>query len=176
MRTLRDVLRLVAGLVVGVAWLVTLPLAADAADRDTQSPISLAFVPVAFLVAGIWWLHMRDRRARLGTMGGLTGWLFIAAIGLLGVSGSLWPLVVFAVVASGVAYGVLLLVTQSTAPSPRQDLVTGLALFATAGATVMFVLTTGLAQTEEWWAPAHWILAVGIGLATIVGARASQVR
>lgn len=176
MRTLRGVLRLMAGLVVGVAWLVTVPLAADAADRGVQSPISIAFVPVALAVAGLWWLHLRERRGRVGLAGGLSGWLFIASIGLLGVSGSLWPLVVFAVVASAVAYGVVLLVTQSSAPSPRQDLVTGLALFATAGATVMFVLTTGLAQTEAWWAPAHWILAVGIGLATIVGARASQVR
>ena len=176
MPTLRDVLRLVAGLVVGVAWVVTLPLAADAADRDTQSPVSLAFVPVAFLVAGLWWLHMRDRRGRLGTIGGLSGWLFIAAIGLLGVSGSLWTLVLFAVVASAVAYGVLLLVTQSTASSPRQELVTGLVLFATAGAAAMFVLTTGLPRTDAWWAPAHWILAVGIGLATVIGARANEVR
>jgi len=174
MRTLRDVLRFLAGLIVGIAWLVTLPLAADAVERDTQTLVSLAFVPVALLAAGLWWLHMRERRGRSGVAGGLSGWLFIASVGLLGVSGSLWPLVIVAVVASAVAYGVLLLVTQSTAPSPRQDLVTGLLLFATAGATAMFVLTTGLSQADAWWAPAHWILAVGIGLATIVGSRGAR--
>jgi len=31
----------------------------------------------------------------------------------------------------------------------------------------MFTITTGLPQTEAWWIPAHWILGLGIGIATI---------
>ncbi|MGH2489178.1 MAG: hypothetical protein ACRDFR_06155 [Candidatus Limnocylindria bacterium] len=164
-------LRLAAGLIVGGAWLVTLPLAADAIVRDTRSAFPFAFVPVALLAAGLWWLHLWERRGRIGLAGGLTGWLFIGSVALLGASGSLWPLVILAVMASAVAYGVLLLVTQSGAASPRQDLVTGLLLFATGGASAMLALTTGLTETDAWWAPAHVMLAVGIGLATMVGAR-----
>ena len=171
MRSLRDMLRFVAGLFIGAGWLLALPLAADAVNRDVQTAASVVFVPVALLAAGVWWMHVRERRARTGLAGAMAGWLFIGSLALLGVAGSLWPLVVFALVASAIAYGVLLLVTQGGAPSPRQDLVTGLLLFATGGATVMFAVTSGLSQTDAWWMPAHWILAVGIGLATIVGAR-----
>jgi len=150
---------------------VTLPITADALARVQPTWASIAFVPVALATAGLWWLHMREREGRIGLGGRMAGWLFVAALALLGVSGFLWLLVAMAVVASAIAYGVVLLVTQAQAPSPRQDLVTGLLLFATGGATAIFAVTTGLPQTDAWWMPAHWILAIGIAAATIVGAR-----
>ncbi len=119
---------------------------------------------------------MRERASRIGLAGSLSGWLFIGAIALLGVAGFLWLLVVMALIASAVAYGVVLLVTQSRAASPRLDLVTGLVLFATAGATAIFSITTGLPNTEAWWTPAHLILGIGIGVATILSGLPSGER
>ena len=110
---------------------------------------------------------MKDGEPRIGLAGAMAGWLFIGSLALLGVAGFVWLLVAMALVASAMAYGVVLLVTQSRAASPRRELVTGLFLFATAGAAAMFAITTGLPQTEAWWMPAHWILAIGIGGATM---------
>ena len=78
--------------------------------------------------------------------------------------------------ASAIAYGVVLLVSQSRAANPRLDLVTGLVLFATAGATAIFSVTTGLPNTEAWWTPAHLILGLGIGAATILSGLPSGER
>jgi hypothetical protein len=50
-------------------------------------------------------------------------------------------------------------------------------LFATAGATTLFAVTTGLPRTDAWWMPAHWMLAIGIGMATIAsGLPSGEVR
>ncbi|MGI8998692.1 MAG: hypothetical protein ACR2GO_03175 [Candidatus Limnocylindria bacterium] len=160
-------MRLGLALVAGAAWLVTLPLAAAALLNTEESWATMAFVPAALLTAGVWWKHMKERERRIGLAGTMSGWLFIGALGLLGVSGFLWVLVAMALVASAMAYGVVLLVTQARAASPRPELITGLALFATAGATAMFTITTGLPQTEAWWMPAHWILGLGLGVATM---------
>lgn len=35
---------------------------------------------------------------------------------------------------------------------------------------VVVALTTGLPRTDAWWIPAHVLLGIGIGAATIVGA------
>jgi hypothetical protein len=162
--------RLLVALLAGAAWVVTLPVAADALARGQPSWAGPAFVAVALLTAGLWWVHLRERRPRIGFAGGLAGWLLIGSVSLLGVSGYLWMLVAMALLASAIAYGVVLLVTQSGAPSPRLELVTGLILFAGAGASVMFSVTTGLSQVEAWWVPAHVVLAIGIGAATIASA------
>jgi len=154
----------------GLGWVVTLPTAADALARSQQSWATVAFVPVALVTSGLWWLHIRERRPRIGVAGGTAGWLFIGSVALLGVSGYLWMLVAIGLIASAIAYGLVLLVTQSGAPNPRLDLLTGLFLFAGAGASAMFAITTGLGQVDVWWVPAHAILAIGIGAATAVGA------
>lgn len=151
----------------GTAWLVTLPMAADALLRSEDSWATLVFAVAAIGTAGAWWLHLRERRSRIGLAGGMAGWLFIGSLALLGVSGFFWVLVGVGLVASTLAYGVLLLVTQSRAAVPALELVTGTALFAGAGATAIFAATTGMGNTEAWWMPAHWILAIGIGIATI---------
>ena len=163
-------LRLLAAVVAGLAWAVTLPIAADALLAERESWASAALVPAALGTAALWWLHVRERSARIGTAAGLSGWLFIGSVALLGVAGFIWILVVVALVAAAVAYGLLLLVTQARAPSPRRELVTGLLLFATAGATTILVLTTGLSEMDAWWLPTHVLLGGGIGAATIVGA------
>ncbi len=161
--------------IAGIAWMVTLPMAADALLTSSDSWATIAFVPAALGTAGAWWLHMRERRSRIGLAGAMAGWLFIGSLALLGVSGFFWVLVGVGLVASTLAYGVLLLVTQSRAAVPALDLVTGVALFASAGATAIFAVTTGMGNTEAWWMPAHWILAVGIGLATVAsGLRGSD--
>ncbi|MGH2401523.1 MAG: hypothetical protein ACRDE6_02330 [Candidatus Limnocylindria bacterium] len=159
--------------VAGVAWLVTLPMAADALLNSADSWATIAFVPAALGSAGAWWLHMRERRSRIGLAGAMAGWLFIGSLALLGVSGFLWVLVGVGLVASTLAYGVLLLVTQSRAVVPALDLVAGVALFAGAGATAIFTATTGMGNTEAWWLPAHWILAVAIGVATVASGLSS---
>ena len=161
-------LRLGLAVIAGIAWMSTLPITADALLNGNQSWASVALVPTALATAALWWVHMRERASRIGLAGSLSGWLFIGAIGLLGVAGFLWLLVVMALIASAVAYGVVLLVTQSRAANPRLDLVTGLVLFATAGATTIYSVTTGLPNTEAWWTPAHLILGLGIGAATIL--------
>ncbi len=160
-------MRLGLGAFAGVAWLVTLPMAAAALLTTEESWATMAFVPAALLTAGAWWRHMKERERRIGLPGTMAGWLFIGALGLLGVSGFLWVMVAMALVASAMAYGVVLLVTQARAAAPQRELITGLALFASAGSTAMFTITTGLPQTEAWWIPAHWILGLGIGIATI---------
>ncbi len=163
-------LRIFAAIVLGVAWAVTLPLAADAlrAERDTWT--SYAFGAAALGVAAVWWIHIHERSRRIGTAAGLSGWLFIGSVALLGVAGFIWVLVIAALVAAAVAYGVLLLATQSSAPHPRRELATGLVLFATAGATAIFAVTSGLGEMDAWWLPAHVLLGAGIGVATVVGA------
>jgi len=160
-------LRLGAALVAGITWLVALPLAATALQEGEPSWAGSILILAALVAAGLWWMHMRERERRIGLAGMMAGWLFIGAVALLPVSGFLWVLVALALLASALAYGVVLLVTQSRAVTPRLDLGTGLALFATAGATLIFAVTTGLSQTDVWWVPAHWILGIGIGLATI---------
>ncbi len=160
-------MRLGLAIAAGIAWMVTLPLTADALLNSRQSLATVAFIPAALLTAGAWWIHMKDGERRIGLAGAMAGWLFIGSLALLGVAGFVWLLVAMALVASAMAYGVVLLVTQSRAASPRRELVTGLFLFATAGAAAMFAITTGLPQTEAWWMPAHWILAIGIGAATM---------
>lgn len=159
--------RLALALIVGIAWMVTVPLMADSLLNSGESWASIALVPTALATAGTWWLHARERSARIGLAGSMAGWLFIGAVALLGVAGFLWVLVAMALLASMLAYGLVLLVSQSRAASPRIDLATGLALFATAGATAIFSVTTGLGNTEAWWMPAHWILGIGLGIATI---------
>ena len=160
-------LRLGLAVIAGIAWMVTLPITADALLNSRQTWASVALIPTAFAVAALWWIHLRERASRIGLAGRMSGWLFIGAIALLGVAGFLWLLVVMALLASAIAYGVVLLVSQSRAANPRLDLVTGLLLFATAGATAIFSVTTGLQHTEAWWTPAHLILAIGLGAATI---------
>jgi len=159
--------RLGLAVIAGIAWMVTLPIASDALLNDEGSWARIAFVPTALVTAGLWWMHMKERGRRNGLAGGMAGWLFIGSLALLGVAGYLWTLVAMALVASSVAYGVLLLASQSRAANPRLDLATGLVLFATAGAAAMFAVTTGLPQTETWWTPAHMILGIGVGVATI---------
>ena len=163
-------LRLPAAIVVALTWAVTLPLAADALRAERQGLASLAFVLASLAMAGLWWLHVRERAGRIGLAAGLSGWLFIGSIALLGVAGFIWVLVVVALLAAAVAYGVVLLVAQARAPHPRRELVTGLLLFATAGATSSLALTTGLAEMDAWWLPLHVLLGVGLGAATVVGA------
>jgi hypothetical protein len=153
-----------------MAWAVTLPLAADALRAERETWAAPAFVAAALGVAAIWWIHVQERSRRIGLAAGLSGWLFIGSVALLGVAGFIWVLVVVALVAAAIAYGVLLLVTQARAPNPRRELVTGLLLFATAGATAIFTITTGLGEMDAWWVPAHVLLGVGIGAATVVGA------
>lgn len=165
--------RILIAIFVAAAWAVTLPLAADALLGNRQTWASFAFVPVALATAGLWWLHVRERSRRVGVAAGMSGWLFIGSLALLGVAGFVWILVAMALIAAAVAYGIVLLVTQQRAPRPTHELVTGLLLFATGGATVIFTLTTGLSQIDAWWVPAHVLLALGIGAATIVGALAS---
>lgn len=160
-------MRLALALIAGVAWMVTLPVAAGALLETEESWATVAFVPTALLTAVAWWMHKKQREPGIGIGGAMAGWLFIGSVALLGVSGFLWVLVGMALVASTLAYGVVLLVGQSRAANPRLDLVVGLALFATAGATALFTVTTGMGNTQAWWMPAHWIVAVGIGLATI---------
>ena len=160
-------LRLGLAIIVGIAWMVTLPITADALLNSRQSWASVALIPTALAAAGLWWIHMRERASRIGLAGSMSGWLFIGAVALLGVAGFLWLLVAMALLASTIAYGVVLLVSQSRAANPRLDLVTGLLLFATAGATAIFSVTTGLQNTEAWWTPAHLILGMGLGAATI---------
>jgi hypothetical protein len=161
------VLRLGLAIVAGIAWMVTLPVTADALLNNRQTWASVALVPAAVAVAALWWIHMRERALRIGLAGRMSGWLFIGVVALVGVAGFLWLLVVMAVLASAIAYGVVLLVSQSRAANPRLDLVTGLILFATAGATAIFSVTTGLQDTESWWTPAHLILGIGLGAATV---------
>lgn len=163
-------LRLVAAVVAGLAWAVTLPIAADALRAERETWAAPAFIATALGVAAVWWVHVHERSRRIGLAAGLSGWLFIGSIALLGVAGFIWVLVVVALVAASVAYGVLLLGTQARAPNPRRELVTGLLLFATAGATAIFSITTGLGEMDAWWLPAHLLLGVGIGAATIAGA------
>lgn len=159
--------RLALAAAVGIAWMVTLPLTADALLNTRESWAIVGFVPAALAAAALWWIHMRERARRIGTAGSMAGWLFIGSMALLGVSGFFWVLVAMGLVASSAAYGLVLLVTQSRAPIPRLDLATGLVLFATAGAAAIFTLTTGLGNTEAWWVPAHWILGLGLGAATV---------
>lgn len=166
----RQTARFLIAIVVAIAWAVTLPIAADALLANAQTWASYAFVPAALAAAGLWWLHVRERSQRVGVAAGMSGWLFIGALALLGVAGFVWILVAMALVAAAVAYGVILLVTQQGAPSPTRELVTGLLLFATGGTTVIFTLTTGLSQIDAWWLPAHVLVGAGIGAATIVGA------
>jgi Kef-type K+ transport system membrane component KefB len=114
---------------------------------------------------------------RIGLAGAMAGWLFIGSLALLGVSGFLWLLIAIGLIASSIAYGIVLLVTQSRAAKPRQELATGLVLFAAAGVTAIFAVATGLPHTESWWMPAHWILGLGLGAATIAsGLPSSEVR
>ena len=152
---------------VGIAWMVTLPLTADALLNTHESWAIIGFVAAALAAAGLWWVHMRERARRIGTAGSMAGWLFIGSMALLAVSGFFWILVAMGLVASSAAYGLVLLVTQSRAATPRLDLATGLVLFATAGAAAIFTVTTGLGNTEAWWMPAHWILGLGLGAATV---------
>jgi hypothetical protein len=163
-------LRLAVAVVAGLAWAFTLPLAADALRAERETWAAPAFVAAALGVAATWWIHVQERSRRIGLAAGLSGWLFIGSVALLGVAGFIWVLVVVALVAAAVAYGVLLLVTQARAPNPRPELVTGLLLFATAGATAIFTITTGLGEMDAWWLPAHVLLGAGIGAATVVGA------
>jgi hypothetical protein len=167
-------LRLPAAIVVALTWAVTLPLAADALRAERQDIASLVFAVASLAMAGLWWLHMRERAARIGLAAGLSGWLFVGSIALLGVAGFIWVLVVAALLAAAVAYGVVLLAGQARAPHPRHELVTGLLLFATAGATVSLALTTGLGEMDAWWQPLHVLLGVGLGAATAVGAMAAE--
>ena len=169
-------LRLGLAVIAGIAWMVTLPITADGLLNSRQTWASVALVPTALAVAALWWMHMRERAARIGLAGRMSGWLFIGVVALLGVAGFLWLLVVIALLASAIAYGVVLLVSQSRAASPRLDLVTGLLLFATAGATAIFAVTTGLRNTESWWTPAHLILGIGVGAATIASGLPSGER
>ena len=161
--------RLVLGLIAGIGWPGTLPLAADAVQRAGSSWANGAFALVGLISAALWWAHMRERRARIGLGGEVAGWLLVGSVALFGVAGFLWMLVAMAVIASAVTYGLVLLVTQSRAPSPPRELATGLLLFAGAGASAMFAITTGLGDTEAWWVPAHVILALGLGAATALG-------
>ena len=163
-------LRIAAALVAGLAWAVTLPLAADALRAERATWAAPAFAVAALGVAVVWWIHVQERSRRIGLSAGLSGWLFIGSVALLGVAGFIWVLVVVALVAASVAYGVLLLVTQARAPNPRHELVTGLLLFATAGATAIFTITSGLGEMDAWWLPAHLLLGAGIGAATVTGA------
>ncbi len=163
------VLRRIGVVVVALAWAVTLPVTADALLTDRQTWASPAFVVAALATAGLWWLHVRERSRRVGVAAGMSGWLFIGSVALLGVAGFVWILVVTALLTAAVAYGTVLLVTQQRAPSPMRELITGLLLFATGGVTIIFTLTTGLAQTDAWWTPAHVLIGIGIGAATIVG-------
>ena len=165
----RQTARILIAIVVAIAWAVTLPLAADSLRADRETWASYAFVPAALATAGLWWVHVRERSKRVGVVAGMSGWLYIGSLALLGVAGFVWILVTTALIAAAVSYGVVLLVTQQGAPSPTRELVTGLLLFATGGATVIFTLTTGLSRIDDWWAPAHVLLAIGIGTATIVG-------
>ena len=168
-----------AGLAVlaGAAWMVTLPLAADALQRTEESWAGIAFVVAALLTASLWWMHMKERDRRIGIAGSMAGWLFIGSMALLGVSGFVWLLVAIGLLASTLAYAIVLLVTHARASSPRLDLATGLTLFATAGATALFSVTTGLPRTDAWWMPAHWILAIGLGIATMAsGIPSGEVR
>lgn len=160
-------IRVALAVVAGVAWMVTLPMAANALLVTEDSWATVGFVPAALVTAGAWWTHMKERERRIGVAGVLSGWLLVGSVALLGLAGYFWMLVAMAVVASTIAYGVLLLVTQSGADSPRLDLATGLLLFATGGAAALFSGTTGLGHTEAWWMPAHIIVAIGVGIATI---------
>lgn len=166
-------LRLAIAIVAGLAWAVTLPLAADALRAERETWAAPAFVAAALAVAVIWWVHVQERQRRIGVAAGMSGWLFIGSIALLGVAGFIWVLVVAALLAAAIAYGVLLLVTQAQAPKPRRELATGLLLFATAGATAIFAITTGLGEMDAWWLPAHVLLGAGIGAATVLGASAA---
>lgn len=161
--------RFIAGMIVGIGWPTTLPLAADAVQRSGASWVNAAFTVVALLSAALWWSHVRERRRRIGLGGEVAGWLLIGSIALFGVAGFLWMLVAMAVIASSITYGLVLLVTQSRSPSPPIELSTGLLLFAGAGASAIFAITTGLGETGTWWVPAHVILALGIGAATVLG-------
>jgi hypothetical protein len=170
-------LRLGPAVVTGIGWIVTMPIVADALRREQTSWANIPFVVVALVTAGLWWIHKREREPRIGLAGAMAGWLFIGTVALFGVSGFLWLLVAMALLASAIAYGIVLLVTQSRAATPRLDLATGLVLFATGGATTMFAVTTGLSQIDAWWTPAHWILAIGVGIATILsGLPSGEVR
>jgi len=160
-------MRLGLAIAAGIAWMVTLPMTAAALQNSEDSWASVAFVPVALLTAGVWWMHRKERDRRIGLAGAMAGWLFIGSLALLGVSGFLWLLIAIGLIASSIAYGIVLLVTQSRAAKPRQELATGLILFATAGVTAIFSVSTGLPDTESWWMPAHWILGLGLGAATI---------
>lgn len=162
-------LRSPAAIAVALTWAVTLPLAADALRAERQTLASFVFVLASLAMAGLWWLHMRERAGRIGMAAGLSGWLFIGSIALLGVAGFIWVLVVVALLAAAVAYAVVLLVAQARASHPRRELVTGLLLFATAGAAASLALTTGLGDMDAWWLPLHLLLGVGIGSATVIG-------
>ena len=161
--------RFLGGVIVGIGWPAALPLAADAVQRSGASWANAAFTAVALLSAALWWSHVRERRGRIGLGGEVAGWLLLGSMALFGVAGFLWMLVAMALIASSITYGLVLLVTQSRASSPTRELATGLLLFAGAGASAMFAVTTGLGDTEAWWVPAHLILALGIGAAVVIG-------
>jgi hypothetical protein len=59
------------------------------APEQRGSWASVAFVPVALLTAGVWWMHRKERDRRIGLAGAMAGWLFIGSLALLGVSGFL---------------------------------------------------------------------------------------
>jgi drug/metabolite transporter (DMT)-like permease len=161
-------LRLVLAIVAGIAFAVAMPIAAQAFQDQVDPRSVIAFVPVGLLTAALWWAHLRERGRRIGFAGGLSGWLFIGSLALLPVAGFVWWLVAVAIVMSAIAYGIVLLVTQRLAPSPRRELLTGLLLFASGMATALFAITSGLSRTDTWWTPAHALLAIGIGAATVV--------
>jgi hypothetical protein len=159
--------RLVLAVVAGIAFAVTMPIAAQTFQDQIDPRSVIAFVPAGLLTAILWWIHLRERGQRIGFAGGLSGWLFIGSLALLPVAGFVWWLVVVAIVASSIAYGVVLLVTQRLAPNPRRELLTGLLLFASGMATALFAITSGISRTDAWWTPAHTLLAIGIGAATV---------
>jgi hypothetical protein len=163
-------LRLVLALVAGISFAVTMPIAARAFQDQIDPRSVIALLPVGLLTAILWWIHLRERGRRIGFAGGLSGWLFIGSLALLPLAGFVWWLVAVAMVASAIAYGVVLLVTQRIAPNPRLELLTGMLLFASGLATAMFAISSGLPRTDAWWIPAHTLLAIGIGAATVVSA------
>jgi drug/metabolite transporter (DMT)-like permease len=160
--------RLALASLIGIAFAGTMPIAAQAFHDQIDPRSVIAFLPVGLLTAILWWIHLREHGQRIGFAGRLSGWLFIGSLALLPVAGFVWWLVAVAIVASAIAYGIVLLVTQRLAPSPRRELLTGLLLFASGMATALFAITSGLSRTDAWWTPAHALLAIGIGAATVL--------
>jgi hypothetical protein len=157
-----------------VGWLTTVPFAAAALIGEAYEWGPVAFLPIALLTALAWWLHLREHAPRSGAIGETAGWFLVGSIALLGVAGFFWMLVAAAVLVSAIAYGLVLVVTHHSAGRPAVELATGLSLIVAGAVPALFVLISGIGFTDAWWMTAHALFALGMPVATVLGAFAQS--